>query len=166
LTELKMPSMTGIEFLGQVRSVDAEVAVIVLAGASDVKAAIECLELGADAYIMKPINVGELLTAVERALEARHQTPPPAPAPAPRDRSDDARTGWRTPEQFLESFEYFRGEPDSRLDPQFPVGIPIIRAWMDLRSRQTVSQTDLDGLLDQFAAAAVAGVEGTPLYDL
>jgi DNA-binding response OmpR family regulator len=143
LTELNMPGMTGIEFLGQVRSVDAEVAVIVLAGASDVETPIECLKLGADAYIMKPINVGELLRAAERALEAH-----------------------RTPEQFLEAFEHFSREPDSCSDPQFSDGIPIIRAWMNLRSRRTVSQTDLDGLLDRFAAAAVAGVEGSQLYDL
>jgi CheY-like chemotaxis protein len=165
LTELNMPGMTGIEFLGQVRSVDAEVAVIVLAGASDVETPIECLKLGADAYIMKPINVGELLIAAERALEAHHRAPP-APAPAPGPLSDDAGMGARTPEQFLEAFEHFSREPDSCSDPQFSDGIPIIRAWMNLRSRRTVSQTDLDGLLDRFAAAAVAGVEGSQLYDL
>src|SRR2546425_764438 len=77
-----------------------------------VRARAECRGVGADAYIRKPINVGELLTAVERALEARHRTPP-VPAPAPRHVSDDAGTGERTPEQFLETFEYFHHEPDS-----------------------------------------------------
>jgi DNA-binding NtrC family response regulator len=131
LTELKMPGMTGIEFLGQVRSVDADVAVIVLAGASDVKTAIECLSRGADAYVVKPINVGELLTAVERALEARHRIPP-TPRPPPGRVSRDAGPRWRTPEQFLRNFEYLSHQYPS--DPQFSEGIPIIRAWMDLRS--------------------------------
>jgi len=165
LAELTMPGMAGIDFLRRVRSADSDVAVIVLADVLDVRTRTECLEVGADTYIMKPINVGELLTAVERALEARHRTPP-VPAPAPRHVSDDAGTGERTPEQFLEIFEYFHHEPDSGLDPQFSVGIPIIHAWIDLRSRQTVSQTDLDRLLDRFAAAAVAGIEGAHLYAL
>lgn len=165
LTELAMPSMSGIEVLREVRSIDADVAVIVLADVFDVRTRTECLQLGADAYIVKPLNVGELLTAVERALEARDLIPP-RPAPPPRQRSAGAGTDEVSPEQFLDVFEHRSREPKSRLDPQFTVGIPIIRLWMDLRSRETVFQTDLDGLLDRFAAAAVAGVEGTPLFDL
>src|SRR5207245_4669911 len=79
---------------------------------------------------------------------------------------DDADKVDRTPEQFFETIEYFHHAPDSGLEPLFSVGIPIIHAWIDLRSRQTVSQTDLDRLLDRFAAAAVAGIEGAHLYAL
>ena len=57
----------------------------------------------------------------------------------------------RTPEQFLDAFEYFNREYP--LDPQFTVGLPIIREWIGLRSKPTVSQADFDTLLDRFAAA-------------
>src|SRR5262245_6373363 len=60
VTDLKMPVMTGIELLQQVREVDPDAAVIVLTGAADVKTAIESLKLGAHDFIMKPVNVDEL----------------------------------------------------------------------------------------------------------
>jgi len=45
--------------------------VIVLTGAADVKNAIESVKLGAHDFIMKPINVDELLITAARALERR-----------------------------------------------------------------------------------------------
>jgi hypothetical protein len=65
-----------------------------------------------------------------------------------------------TPEQLLEVFERFRRVTS---DPQFSDGIPIIHAWMELRSSKSVSQTDLDELLRRFAAADDAG---SHLHDL
>lgn len=158
LAELKMAGMTGVEFLRRVRSVDADVAVIVLAESLDVEMRTECLELGAHAYLMKPLNVGELQSAVEQALAARHRAPP-TPRGVPRHRSDDAGTGEITPEQFLDIFEYGSREYPAS---QFSDGLPIIRAWMDLLSRQTVSQVDLDELFDRFTGVA----EGMRIYDL
>src|SRR3989442_1754260 len=72
VTDLKMPGMTGMELLQQVRAVDGDAAVIVLTGAADVKTAIASLKLGAHDFIMKPVNIDELLIATERALERRH----------------------------------------------------------------------------------------------
>ena len=71
VTDLKMPVMNGVAFLEAVRGEDNDAAVIVLTGAPDVKAAIESLKLGAYDFIMKPVNVDELLFAAERALERR-----------------------------------------------------------------------------------------------
>jgi len=70
----------------------------------------------------------------------------------------------RTPEQFLDAFEYFNREYS--LDPQFTVGLPIIREWIGLRSKPTVSQADFDTLLDRFAAARAADDYGSQLHDL
>lgn len=166
ITQLNLPhhlppsgAFASIELLKQVHRVDPDAAVIVISDSLDRETATECLKLGAEAYIRTPLNVDELLTAVERALEARHRTPP-TPAPPPRPESGDDGPRWRTPEQFLRNFEYHSHQYPS--DPQFSDGIPIIRAWMNLRSRRTVSQTDLDGLLNRFAAAG----EGMHIYDL
>src|SRR5216117_4101373 len=71
VTDLKMPGITGIELLQQGRAVDDDVAVIVLTDAADWKNAIESLKLGAHAFLMKPINMDELLITAERALERR-----------------------------------------------------------------------------------------------
>ncbi len=71
VTDLKMPGMDGIALLVAVRAVDPDAAVMVLTGAADVKTAIDSLKLGAYDFIMKPVNVDELLIAAERALERR-----------------------------------------------------------------------------------------------
>jgi response regulator RpfG family c-di-GMP phosphodiesterase len=71
VTDLKMPAMTGIELLQKVRETDGDAAVIVLTGAADVKTAIDSLKLGAYDFIMKPVNVDELLIAADRAFERR-----------------------------------------------------------------------------------------------
>jgi len=69
VTDLKMPIMGGYELLQQVRDEEPDAAVIVLTGAADVKTAIASLKLGAYDFIMKPVNVDELLIAAERALD-------------------------------------------------------------------------------------------------
>jgi response regulator RpfG family c-di-GMP phosphodiesterase len=71
VTDLKMPVMDGIALLQGIRQADSDAAVIVLTGAADVKTAIESLKLGAHDFIMKPVNVDELLIAADRAIERR-----------------------------------------------------------------------------------------------
>ena len=69
--DLRMPIMDGRELLHAVREEDPDAAVIVLTGAADVKTAIACLKQGAYDFIMKPVDIDELLLAVERAFERR-----------------------------------------------------------------------------------------------
>jgi response regulator RpfG family c-di-GMP phosphodiesterase len=71
VTDVKMPVMDGLQLLRAVREIDGDAAVIVLTGVGDVKTAIESLKHGAHDFIIKPVNVDELLIAAERALERR-----------------------------------------------------------------------------------------------
>lgn len=71
LTDLSMPLMDGSALLSVLRDEDPDAAVIVLTGAADVKTAIDCLKRGAYDFIMKPVDIDELLVAAERALERR-----------------------------------------------------------------------------------------------
>jgi len=71
ITDLQMPIMTGVQLLQRVRELDPDAAVVVLTGAADVRTAIDSLKLGAYDFIMKPVDVDELLIATERALERR-----------------------------------------------------------------------------------------------
>jgi response regulator RpfG family c-di-GMP phosphodiesterase len=71
ITDLRMPVLDGIGLLRAVRQLDPDAAVLVLTGAPDVKMAIDCLKLGAYDFIVKPVNVDELLIAAERAWERR-----------------------------------------------------------------------------------------------
>jgi response regulator RpfG family c-di-GMP phosphodiesterase len=72
VTDVKMPGMDGLELLKAVRDLDPDAAVIMLTGVGDVKTAIESLKVGAYDFIIKPVNIDELIIAAERAVERRH----------------------------------------------------------------------------------------------
>lgn len=71
VTDLRMADVDGLGLLRAIRARDPDAAVVMLTGAPDVKTAIDSLKLGADDFILKPVNVDELLIAAERALERR-----------------------------------------------------------------------------------------------
>ena len=71
ITDLKMPIMDGLQLLQHVKARDADAAVIMLTGAADVRTAVESLKQGASDFILKPVNLDQVLLAAERALERR-----------------------------------------------------------------------------------------------
>ena len=71
VTDLSMPLMDGSALLSVLQDEDPDAAVIILTGAADVKTAIDCLKRGAYDFIMKPVDIDELLVAATRALERR-----------------------------------------------------------------------------------------------
>jgi len=71
VTGLKMPEMSGTELVQQVRREDPDAAAIVSSGNCTAAIVIESLKAGADAFLLKPVNVEELLITADRALERR-----------------------------------------------------------------------------------------------
>ena len=71
LVDINLPGLNGLEVARVVRRRQPQTAIIILTGVGDVKTAIESLKHGAHDFILKPVNVEELLIAAERALERR-----------------------------------------------------------------------------------------------
>jgi response regulator RpfG family c-di-GMP phosphodiesterase len=71
VTDVMMPVMDGLALLREAKALDPDVAVLVLTGVGDVHAAVESLKHGAFDFILKPVNVDELIIAAQRALEHR-----------------------------------------------------------------------------------------------
>ncbi len=71
LLDVKMPKVDGIEVLRFIKDNYMDTPVIMLTGVSEVKIAVECMQLGANSYITRPYSVNELLTVIDRALERR-----------------------------------------------------------------------------------------------
>lgn len=71
LTDIKLPGMSGLEFLELIRKRDDEVAVIVLTALDDIALSILALKAGAYDYITKPFRRADLLAGIEKALQKR-----------------------------------------------------------------------------------------------
>jgi cyclic di-GMP phosphodiesterase len=71
ITDLKMPVMDGLQLLRHLRARDTDAAVIMLTGAGDVSVAVESLKQGASDFILKPVDLDQILLSAERALERR-----------------------------------------------------------------------------------------------
>jgi len=73
ITDVKMPGMSGIEVLKEIKEITDGAEVIVVTGHGDMEISIEALRLDASDFIAKPVNIEHLLLSVKRALE-RHET--------------------------------------------------------------------------------------------
>lgn len=71
LLDINMPKMDGIETLGHITQMYPNVEVMMLTGFADFSTAIECLKKGAKDYLVKPIEVTELVTRVRSTLRVR-----------------------------------------------------------------------------------------------
>jgi len=70
VTDLKMPGISGLELLEQVKRDDPGTAVIILTAFGTVEGAVEAMRKGAVHYLLKPLaNPDELRLAVRRVLE-------------------------------------------------------------------------------------------------
>jgi two-component system, NtrC family, response regulator AtoC len=69
--DVKLPDMTGIEVLSELRNRNIQIPVIVITAFGVVDDAVRSLKLGAYDFIEKPINFEKLENAVRNALETR-----------------------------------------------------------------------------------------------
>ncbi|MEY2439964.1 MAG: two-component system, sensor histidine kinase and response regulator [Verrucomicrobiota bacterium] len=67
--DIRMPGMTGIEGLRRIREIDPHLSVIMLTGFGALETAKEALRLGANDYISKPFDAGEMREVIGRNVE-------------------------------------------------------------------------------------------------
>ena len=69
LTDMKMPSMDGIELVRRIREADPDLPVIVMTAFGTVEKAVEAIKSGAFDYITKPFQNEELMLTIRKALD-------------------------------------------------------------------------------------------------
>ena len=69
MLDVKMPGMDGIEALKHIAATHPGVAVLMLSGHAHVETAMKGLELGAFDYLMKPVDIEELVFKLQDACE-------------------------------------------------------------------------------------------------
>lgn len=71
LTDLNMPGMTGLEFVGRFKEVAPSIPVILITAFGSIETAIEAIKRGAYDYTTKPFKLAEMSVTVARALKYR-----------------------------------------------------------------------------------------------
>ncbi|MCB0294338.1 MAG: response regulator, partial [Calditrichaeota bacterium] len=69
LTDLIMQGISGIDLLEKVRELESDIATILLTGHASIETAVQAVRLGANDYLLKPINLEELQIRIKRAFE-------------------------------------------------------------------------------------------------
>ena len=68
ITDVRMPGMSGLEFLDHAREIHANVPIIVMTAHSDLENAVASFEHGAFEYLPKPFDVDDAVAVVQRAV--------------------------------------------------------------------------------------------------
>jgi DNA-binding NtrC family response regulator len=71
LLDYKMPGMSGMDVLKEVKKINAEIDVVIITAYGTIETAVDAMKSGAIDYITKPIEFDELLILVDRVSERR-----------------------------------------------------------------------------------------------
>src|SRR5438477_8734591 len=69
LTDLMLPSMSGVQLLQRVKSLQPRTEVAIMTGHGSIESAVQAMKLGAYDYVTKPFRVEELKLALQRMAE-------------------------------------------------------------------------------------------------
>jgi two-component system, NtrC family, response regulator AtoC len=69
LTDLKLPKLTGVELLRQIKSLLPRTEVAIMTGHGSIESAVDAMKLGAYDYIEKPFRVEKMKTMLQRMAE-------------------------------------------------------------------------------------------------
>jgi len=69
LTDIVMPNMDGLTLLKQARELDPFIQVIVMTGYASVEMTLECLENGANKYVLKPFDIMDVKKLIKLAVD-------------------------------------------------------------------------------------------------
>src|SRR5271169_6722070 len=70
VTDLRLPGMTGLEFLQAVKRVNAALPVVMMTAHGTVEAAVEAMKIGASDFVTKPFSLDELVLIIRKELDS------------------------------------------------------------------------------------------------
>ena len=69
LSDLRLPRMSGLEFLAEVRKHNPQTPVVMMTAYGSVETAVEAMKSGASDFLLKPVSLDHLMQVVHKALE-------------------------------------------------------------------------------------------------
>ncbi len=77
LLDMKLPRMSGMEFLAQAKHLDPDLDIISITAFGSIEESVQAMKHGAADYVLKPIDLEELKSLVAEILAHRQQRPRP-----------------------------------------------------------------------------------------
>jgi len=74
LLDIGLPDADGTELIPEIKEASGDTAIIMLTAITDLQIALECLRLGADDYLTKPVHFPSFLETLRKVLEKRRLT--------------------------------------------------------------------------------------------
>jgi len=72
VTDLKLPGMSGLEFLQSIKRQNAALPVVVMTAFGTVETAVEAMKAGASDYVLKPFSLTEMRMKIRKELDVRN----------------------------------------------------------------------------------------------
>jgi DNA-binding NtrC family response regulator len=72
VTDLRLPGMSGLEFLQAVKRANAALPVVVMTAHGTVESAVEAMKIGASDYVTKPFSLAELVLVIRKELDSHN----------------------------------------------------------------------------------------------
>ncbi len=73
LTDLKMPKMDGLQLISVIAKSKPETLTMMMTGHGTIDSALEAMKRGASDYLMKPLNLDELIVRIRKVLEEKQR---------------------------------------------------------------------------------------------
>ena len=71
LLDVRMPQMNGVELLEKIKQEHREIEVIIMTAYGTIDTAVKSIKLGAYAYMLKPLDIDEMLTNIQKIVKLR-----------------------------------------------------------------------------------------------
>jgi DNA-binding NtrC family response regulator len=71
VTDLKLPGMSGLEFMQEAKRMNASVPMIVMTAYGSVETAVEAMKAGASDYVLKPFTMAEMKLVINKELDVQ-----------------------------------------------------------------------------------------------
>jgi signal transduction histidine kinase/GGDEF domain-containing protein len=73
LTDLKMPKMDGLQLIAEIAKLKPETLTMMMTGHGTIDSALEAMKHGASDYLMKPLNLDELMVRIRKVLDEKQR---------------------------------------------------------------------------------------------
>ena len=73
LTDLKMPKMDGLQLISEIAKSKPETLTMMMTGHGTIDSALEAMKRGASDYLMKPLNLDELMVRIRKVLDEKQR---------------------------------------------------------------------------------------------